>query len=456
MVLLGLLLPVAGEPAAQSSMAPVPVITLDGPITPALANRASGAIEQAHDDGAPAVILEVETTTGTVAATDTIRKAIRESRVPVLTWLPSGTTIAGPGAVIVLAGQLTAMAPDSRIAVDGDYARTASPFDDDRPDTGRLAEITALAEQQGRPTGWVATAVADGTVFAAGDAIAAGIVDIEAATVADLLAKADGRPVELVSGTTTIATADTTVTTSDPSLTDRLWQFLTLPTVAYLLLCFGAIGLLLELSSPGLTFPGVAGLLALGAAAILLGGMPLNWTGLLLIGGGLALLIVDVFVPSLGLLTLGGLAAFVVGSYVLFDDSSAGYTVNPVAIWVVTACLVLFFVFIAGSALKSLHRRPYSGRESMVGRLGEARTPLAPEGMVFIDGELWEAHAITLHRSAAAPIIPTGAAITVTKIDGLLLEVRLATTDEIERTSHGPPAPDRRTVIPVQSGSAVE
>ncbi len=457
MFLLGLLLPVAGDlVVAQSASTDVPVIRLDGSITPALANRAAGEIDRAGDDGAPAVILEIQTATGTLAATDTVRDAIRDSRVPVLTWVPPGATVEGPGAVVVLAGQVAAMAPDSRITVAGGYARTASPFDDDRSDINRVAEITRLAEQQDRPTGWVATAVADGTVFAAPDAAAAGIIDVEAATLADLLAAVDGRTIELAAGPATIATAGATTFTPDPSLTERLWLFLTLPTVAYLLLCFGAIGLLLEISSPGVTFPGVAGLIALGVAAVLLGGMPLNWTGLLLIGGGLVLLIVDVFVPSLGLLTLGGLAAFVVGSYVLFDDAASGYTVDPVAIWVVTACLVLFFVFIAGSAIKSLRRRPYSGRESMVGRLGEARTPLAPEGMVFIDGELWEAHAITLHRSAAAPIIPAGAAITVTKIDGLLLEVRLATTDEIERTSLGPPAPDRRTVVPVQSGSAAE
>ncbi len=458
MSLLGLVLPIAGDlVAAQSTTTTtVPTIVIDGPITPALANQASGAIARANDDSAPAVILQVESTTGTLAATDTIRDAIRESNVPVLTWVPPGTTVEGPGAILLLAGQVAAMAPDSRMAVQGGYAHTASPFDDDQSDISRAAEITGLAEEQGRPTGWVAAAVEGDPEFSAGDAASAGMIDLVAATPAELLTAADGRTVELASGTTTVMTAGSIASKSEPTLSERVWSFLTQPTVAYLLLCFGAIGLLLELSSPGITFPGVAGLLALGSAAILLGGMPLNWTGLLLIGGGLILLIVDVFVPSLGLLTVGGLAAFVVGSYVLFDDAAAGYTVNPVAIWVVAACLVLFFVFIAGSAIKSLRLRPYSGRESIVGRLGEARTPLAPEGMVFIDGELWEAHAITLHRTAAAPIIPAGATITVTKIDGLLLEVRLATTDEIDRASHSPPPPDRRTVIPVQSGSTVE
>ncbi len=457
MLLLGLLLPVAGDlAAAQSASTSVPVVALDGPITPALANRVTGAIDRAGDDGAPAIILEIESSAGTLAATDDIRRAIRESRIPVLTWVPPGATVDGPGAILVLAGQVAAMAPDSRIAVDGGYARTASPFDDDQPTMSRLAEVTALVDQQGRPTDWVATAVDDGTVFPVDAAVSAGIVDAAAATSAELLAAVDGRSVDLMSGTTTVATASAGLATSDPTLTERIWLFLTLPTVAYLLLCFGAIGLLLELSSPGVTLPGVVGVLALGSAAVVLGGMPLSWIGLLLIGGGLALLILDVFVPSLGLLTVGGLAAFVVGSYVLFDDAAAGYTVNPVAIWVVTVCLVLFFVFIAGSAIRILRRRPYSGRDSVVGRLGESRTALAPEGMVFIDGEIWQAHAITLHRSAAAPIIPTGAEVIVTRIDGLLLEVRLATSDELKRLLPSSPGPDRRTVVPVQQGTADE
>lgn len=457
MLLLGLLLPVAGDlAAAQSASTSVPVVALDGPITPALANRVTGAIDRAGDDGAPAIILEIESSAGTLAATDDIRQAIRESRIPVLTWVPPGATVDGPGAILVLAGQIAAMAPDSRIAVDGGYARTASPFDDDQSAMSRIAEITELAGQQGRPTDWVATAVDTGTVFPAEAGVSAGIVDLAAATPADLLTAANERSVDLASGTTVVTTDNSEPATSDPTLTERVWLLLTLPTVAYLLLCFGAIGLLLELSSPGVTFPGVAGVVALGSAAVLLGGMPLNWTGLLLIGGGLALLILDVFVPSLGLLTVGGLAAFVVGSYVLFDDAAAGYTVNPAAIWVVTVCLVLFFVFIAGSAIRSLRRRPYSGRESMVGRLGEARTALAPEGMVFIDGEIWQAHAITLHRSAAAPIIPAGAEVIVTMIDGLLLEVRIATSDELKRLLPRSPGPDRRTVVPVQQGSAEE
>ncbi len=455
MLLLGATLPFAADlVAAQTATAEVPVITLDGPITPALANRVSGAIARAGDD-APAIILDVTSSTGTMAATDTICQAITDSRVPILTWVPPGVTVDGPGAVIVLAGQVAAMAPTSRLAVESGYAHTANPFDDDLPDVSRTDELTGIAGQRGRPTAWIAGAVERDSTFAASDALSAGIVDVAAASPANLLQVADGRTVDLTGGPATVLTGSAGLESSDPTFSERLWLFVTLPTVAYLLLCLGAIGLLLEISSPGITLPGVAGVVALGSAAILLSGMPLNWTGLILIAGGLTLLMIDVFVPSLGLLTVGGLAAFVVGSYVLFEGSGEGYHVNPVAIWVVTVCLTLFFVFLAGAALKALRRRPYSGRESMVGRLGEARTPLAPLGMVFIDGETWQAHAMTLHRTAAAPVIPAGAEVIVTRIDGLLLEVRVATSDELKRLLPHAPQPDRRAVVPVQQESAV-
>ena len=457
MLLLGAVLPFAGGTVvAQTASAAVPTVTLDGPITPALANRVSGAIERAGAVHAPAIILEVQSSTATLAATDTIRRAVTDSRVPVLTWVPPGATVEGPGAIIVLTGQVAAMAPDSRIAVAGSYAHTANPLDDDLPHSDWTSDVAGLAERRDRPTDWIATAVAQDTMFPDADAIATGIVDLPAASPASLLAAVDGRTVDLAGGPATIATGAAAVESSEPTFPERLWLFVTLPTVAYLLLCFGAIGLLLEISSPGVTLPGVTGLIALVSAALLLGGMPLSWTGLLLIAGGLTLLIVDVFVPSLGLLTVGGLAAFVVGSHVLFEGGGDGYRVSPAAIWIVTICLTLFFVFLAGSALKALRRRPYSGRESMVGRLGEARTPLAPEGMVFIDGETWQAHAMTLHRTAAAPIIPAGAEVIVTRIDGLLLEVRVATSDELKHLLPSAPGPDRRAVVPVQGESAVD
>lgn len=457
MLLLGSLLPLAGDlVAAQTGGADVPVVTIDRPITPAVANRVTGAIGRAGDGGAPALILRIEASNGTLAATDDIRQAIGRSDVPVVTWVPPGVTVNGPGALLVLAGQVRAMAPDSRIAIDDGYARTANPFDDDMPAVTRTEEVTALASQRGTQTGWVAEAVRTGAAFPGDQAVGTGIVDVLADTPAAVLAVSEGRPVELAGTTATFPATGASPAVSEPTFLEALWLFVTMPTVAYLLLCFGAIGLLLEISSPGITFPGVAGVLALGSAAVLLGGMPLNWTGLILIAGGLALLIVDVFVPSLGLLTLGGLSAFVVGSYVLFEGGGAGYSINPVAIWVVTVCLVLFFLLLASSALRALRRRPLSGQESMVGQIGEARTPLAPEGMVFIGGETWRAHAMTLYRTAAAPIIPAGTPVIVTKVDGLLLEVRIATAEEVGRSAPGPTAPDRRTVVPVRHESAVD
>lgn len=220
------------------------------------------------------------------------------------------------------------------------------------------------------------------------------------------------------------------------TLGERIRALLADPTFAYLLLCFGVIGLMLELSAPGITVAGVGGGGALVAAAVLLSGMPLNGTGVALILAGLVLLVIDLFVPSLGLLSIGGLSSFVIGSYVLFDGGGAGHGVNPVAIWSITGCLIVFLLAVGGSGLTMLGRRPASGREAIVGQIGEVRATLAPEGLVFVDGEIWRAHAMTLHRTAAAPIMPAGTLVRVTSVDGLMLEVRAATDAEIRQANH--------------------
>lgn len=448
LLLLGALLPAAGGALAQAPVSAVPVVTIDRPITPAVAGAVEDGIDRANGEAAPAVILIVETSSGTWPATDRIVRAIDGSDVPVMTFVPAGESASGPGAIVALAGQIVAMAPDARIAPAGGYATTASPFDDDRPAAGRDAELLTIAGNRGRPDAWVAAAVA-GMTWSGTGAATAGLVDLTAPSVADLPQAVDGRTVETAAGAATLGTAGATTESVTPALLDRLWLFLGQPTVAYLLLALGVVGLLLEVGSPGLTLPGVAGTVALVLAGVLLAGMPLDWLGLALVAGGLALLIVDVFVPSLGVLTAGGLSAFVVGSYVLFEGEP-GYSVDPFAIWTVAVCLALFFLLVAGSALRGLRRRPATGREAMVGRLGEVRTALAPEGMIFIDGEIWRAHAMTLHRTAAAPVIPPGTTVIVTQVHGLLLAVRTATAEEITGAGAGRPAPARRTVVPVR------
>ena len=202
------------------------------------------------------------------------------------------------------------------------------------------------------------------------------------------------------------------------------------PNVAYLLLVLGFLGLFLELSSPGTSIPGVLGVISLILATIGLSQLPFDWRGAILILAAFLLFFADVFLPSLGLLTLSGLALLVAGSYVLFDEAQ-GVFVNRPLIWAIAAGLVGIFAVIGGFALSVWRRKPATGREGLVGAVGTVRKALDPDGVVFVSGELWQATAADGSPAAPGPIAER-VPVTVTGMDGLRLLVRRATAAEAE------------------------
>ena len=200
------------------------------------------------------------------------------------------------------------------------------------------------------------------------------------------------------------------------------------PNVAYLLLVLGFLGLFLELSSPGTSIPGAFGVVALILAAVGLSQLPFDWRGALLILIAFLLFFADIFLPSLGLLTLSGLALLVAGSYVLFDEAQGAAVSRPL-IWAIAVALVGMFAVIGGFALSVWRRKPATGREGLVGAVGTVRQTLDPDGLVFVAGELWQATAPGGADDAVTPI-DARVPVTVTGMDGLRLLVRRATENE--------------------------
>ena len=417
--------------AAQSPY--VAVVPVDDTITPPLARFVTGAIADAADAGAQAVVLTIDTPGGLLSATDEIIAAILASEVPVIAYVsPTGGRAASAGVFITYAAPLAAMAPGTRIG-------SASPvLTDDggglvQNDTmtakvtnDAVSQLRNLATMHGRNAEWAETAVRDAANITAEEAMASDVVNLIAPDLPALLNAIDGRTVSTAAGPVTLATAGATLTPVTMGWLDGLLQILANPTIAYILLSLGSLGLVLELSNPGAVVPGVVGGLALLLGLYSLGTLPVNWTGALLMALAFILLAVDIFVASFGMLTIGGIVAFVLGSYLLFDTDVPGFDIAQPVIWTISLLLVLFFAFVGGSVLMAAFRKPVTGKEALIGVVGVVRQPLQPDGMIFATGELWQA---SLAAAGDGPLAP-GTAVVITGIDELRLIVRPATAAE--------------------------
>lgn len=451
---LNLFLPVAGDALAQTANRPqVDVVDLDGTITPVMARYVERAIEDAESDHRDAVVLEMDTPGGLSSAMDDIIRDILESEVPVIVYVtPRGARAASAGTYISYAAHVAAMAPGTNIG-------SASPVnlgneDDNGESTmdrkvtnDAVAQIVNLANLRGRNAEWAEQAVRDAANITADEALQMGVIDIVAPDLPTLLDQIDGRTVQMNgSATATLHTAGAELHNIDMNPFEAFLQLLADPTIAYILISLGSLGLFLELAHPGVFLPGVAGGLSLLLGLFALGTIPINWAGLLLMGFGFLLLIIDLFVPSLGSLTIGGIISFVVGSYLLIDSGAPpGYELSREAIWTVTGCMVAFFAYLGFAVMRIQFRRPATGRNALLGQIGTVRGPIEADrpGLVFVEGELWRA------QSSETQPIPAGTQVAVVSISGLSLTVRPATQAESQAEAARQGAGDRRAVIPV-------
>ena len=200
-------------------------------------------------------------------------------------------------------------------------------------------------------------------------------------------------------------------------MSEQFLQSINNPTIAYLLISVGLFGIFFEIASPGASFPGVAGSIAILFGIASLGNLDANWAGLMLMGLAFLLFVIDLHSPSHGVLTIGGIASFALGSFMLENSSeTATASISRVAVVAVTIIMAVFFLFAVGAVLRTRLNRSTTGKEGLRGAVGEAREPIGPDGYVFVMGELWRARSET-------GAIPSGEAIRVVDIDGLTLIV---------------------------------
>ncbi|HKC51973.1 MAG TPA: nodulation protein NfeD [Myxococcota bacterium] len=427
----------AGAAAAGS----VSAIRVAGGINPAVADYVAKSIHQAHESGAAALVIELDTPGGLVSSTKDIVSAILNAEVPVVVYVsPRGAWAASAGTFITLAGHIAAMAPGSTIGsahpvtIGGDNPKQPEPEEADgkkgksEPRQGDFmaekmenfttAFIEAIARERKRNVEWAASAVRNSVAIGAPEALKRNVIDLIADDLDDLLAKIDGRVVKVGKGSVTLQTKGAAVTHIPMDLLNRVFAVLADPQIVGLLFLVGLLGIYIEFQNPGLVAPGVVGAVSLVLAATALQIIPFNWVGLLLVLGGIGLLIAEVHVSSFGVLFALGLAALCWGAWLAFRVPELSDLSLPFwrAVFPSALSLAVVVTGVAWSVSRAQARPQYSGIEALVTQIGVAEDDLSPRGRVRVRGELWNA-------SADAPV-RRGESVEIVAVKDLVLHVR--------------------------------
>ena len=411
------LLSTAGSARAAK---PVASIEMDSAITPVTVRLLTMALERAQSEGAQALLVQLNTPGGLERSMRSMVQTILGSPIPVIVYVaPTGARAASAGVFITMAAHVAAMAPATNIgaahpvAVGGSMDKEMSK----KVENDAAAFARSIATERGRNAEWAEKAVRSSVSATEREAVKLRVVDLVAESVPDLLARIDGRVLKTPKGPVTLATKDAPVKIIEVRFRDRFLALISDPSIAYLLMMAGMLGIFFELSNPGSILPGVIGGISLILAFFAFQSLPVNWAGLLLILFGVVLLIAEIKVVSHGVLAIGGVIAMLLGSLMLYDVPEAGgirlswFVIIPT---VGTTAGLVFFAVTMG--VRALYRPSVTGSSAMVGRIGVTRTAFGPEGQVLIDGELWR---------AVSPDgrIEAGETVQVTAIDGLTLKV---------------------------------
>jgi membrane-bound serine protease (ClpP class) len=403
----------------------VHVLTYDGTVDPVMARYIDRGIDEAEDTDARAVVLRLDTPGGLVSSMEDIVKRINKSEVPVIVYVwPSGAHAASAGTFITMAGHVAAMAPATRIGAASPVGPGGEDIEGtlgDKVEEDLAALLRGVAKERGRNAEWAEDAVRNAVSASSDEAVELNVVDFEASTLDSVLEQSEGRTVNVGEERreVTLRVLDAPVVENNRTFVERFLALLSDPNIAFLLLSLGALGLIFEFAVPGHIFPGVFGAIALVLAFFALGTLPVNWAGVALILVAFVLFGLEAYIAGFGALGLGGIVALILGGLILTSSNNPEFQVNR---WLVIGLSVVLgaFVLSAVSALVRTRRMPaYTGSQALVGRVAVARTALAPEGLVFLEGARWRATA------EDAPV-NEGERVTITEVRGLKLKVKKA------------------------------
>jgi membrane-bound serine protease (ClpP class) len=419
MLVAGMMIATAGGLCAAPPRA-VALIEIQGAIGPATASFIARAIRLSAAQNDICLIIQLDTPGGLVTSTEEIVQKFYASKVPIVVYVaPSFASATSAGTFITMAADVAAMAPNTRIGAAHPVSMGLAGGEETNAVMMTKAEndvasfVKNIAEKRGRNVEWAESAVRRSASLTSEEALDLKVIDLLAKDVPDLLAKLDGREVNGKE----LKTAGVEVVSIPMSMGEKLFQVLWRPEVMFLLMLIAIYGIIGEINHPGAILPGVAGVIALVLFLYMATILPVNVAGVALIVLAVALFVVDIYAPTHGVLTTGGIVAFFLGALMLFNRSGPGFHLSLAYIVPATAVTALFFLFVVGAGLRAQRLPVRAGRETMLGKVVPVLERIDTRGgRVFVEGESWNA----VSDVAVEKDLP----VEIVGIEGLTLKVK--------------------------------
>ena len=406
----------------ESATPHVDLIVIDGSINPAVDDFIRESIARAKSNGARALIIQLDTPGGLLSSTRTIVKELLSAEVPIMVYVaPSGAGAGSAGVFITMAAHIAAMAPATNIGAAHPVAgggQEVKGVMGEKIENFTASFSETIAQKRGRNTEWAIEAVRKSVSITETDALKKNVIDVIAKNLDDLLRQADGRKVDLDGRMTTLSLKQVNVVRHEMSLKQKIVNAIADPNIAYMLLMAGILGLYMEFSNPGVLFPGITGAICLVMALISLQLLSFNYAGLFLIILGIALLVGEAFMPSFGILGIGGVISLALGSFLLFDTPNSDLTIDGTIVYTAVATMASLVLAIGYLVFRSQKARPTLGMDGLIGKIGEVRATLNPSGKVFVHGEYWNA------QTQADGPIDVGDKVQIVGYEGMNLKVK--------------------------------